>query len=260
MQIIDAFGKPLLFKQAAQRIISLVPSYTQTLFEIGAGEKVVGRTKYCIHPKKSIGQIPIVGGTKQVKDIALIQSLKPDLILCNKEENTPEMVAQLEQIAPVWVSEIQDLKDNQAFLKQLGVVTQCETKTLEINDKIATAFDSIKDINTIYSTLYLIWRAPFMAAATATFIDCILNQGGFTNVLNGQKRYPTLEMDELKTLNPEIVMLSSEPYPFKTKHIFEIQALLPNAKVILVDGERFSWHGSGIIKTPEYLKYLRNQL
>lgn len=260
MEIKDALGRTIELSSPPQRIISLVPSYTQSLFEIGAGEKLVGRTQYCIHPAYAVKNIPVVGGTKQIKDLGFIQSLQPDLILCNKEENTPEIVANLEAICPVWVSEIKDLADNHSFLELLGILTHCEAKVIEINEVIEFEFNTLNNITKRYSALYLIWRKPFMAAASHTFIDFILNKGGFTNVLKAQERYPTLDTDEISKLQVDVVMLSSEPYPFKKKHIREIQQLLPHSKVLLVDGERFSWHGSGIIKTPEYIKRLLEQV
>lgn len=249
-------GREVILDRSPERIISLVPSQTELLYELGVGERVVGQTVFCIHPKEGFEKTTKVGGTKKVK-YDVIDSLNPDLIICNKEENTKEIVDTLSKKYPVWVSDIVNLNDNAEMILKLGNMVDQLPKATEVVKEIEKNFSYLVH-ESKRTCLYLIWKNPYMAAAGGTFINEMLKYAGFDNVLSGRKRYPQLTEEEIHTLNPEVVLLSSEPFPFKEKHIAELRHLLPDAKIQLVDGEMFSWYGSRLAHAPEYFATLQD--
>ena len=236
------------------RIVSLVPSQTELLYDLGLADRVVGITKFCIHPAHWRNEKQIIGGTKKF-NFDTIDSLHPDLILGNKEENYKEGVDQLRDKYPVWMSDIFNLEDAITMIHSIGEITDTETNAKEVIRDLKTSFDHIIK-KSQQSVLYLIWKRPWMAAGQYTFINSMLEEIGLINCLE-TSRYPELTDDEIKKLNPEVVLLSSEPYPFKENHIREIQSLLPSSKIQLVDGEMFSWYGSRLRLAPVYFNGLR---
>jgi ABC-type Fe3+-hydroxamate transport system substrate-binding protein len=237
------------------RIVSLVPSQTELLFDLGLNDEVAGITKYCIHPSHWQSKKTVVGGTKNFQ-IEIIDRLKPDLIIGNREENTKGGIEELSKKYPVWMSEIYTLDDALKMIEGIGTLVSRPEKSRQIISEIRIGLDAIKKFPA-KKVLYLIWRKPWMAAGQNTFIRSMLEKIGLQNCLPENSRYPELSNDELKTLNPEVVFLSSEPYPFKEKHIEEIQGILPNAKVMLVDGEMFSWYGSRLVRACHYFNDLQ---
>lgn len=240
-----------------RRIVSLVPSQTELLYYLGLHEEVVGITKFCIHPPEWFQTKTRVGGTKNFSVNKILQ-LKPHLVIGNKEENTQEGIIMLEKQAPVWMSNITQLSDALQMITAIGNLTQTPLAAQKLAQKITTAFSLIEKPVKPLRVVYLIWQNPFMAAGYHTFIHAILTQVcGFFNALPPKaERYPALTYEELQTLQPDMVFLSSEPYPFKQKHAAAIQQLLPNAFVTLVDGEMFSWYGSRLLLTATYFKQL----
>jgi ABC-type Fe3+-hydroxamate transport system substrate-binding protein len=130
----------------------------------------------------------------------------------------------------------------------------------KIVDQIKYGFSQQQTTNYQLQTCYLIWKDPFMTVGGDTFINDMMNHAGFKNVFEKQNRYPEITIEQLQTVNSQLLLLSSEPFPFKQKHIYELQPLLPNAKIILVDGEMFSWYGSRLVKAPAYFQQLQNQV
>ncbi len=250
----DMLNREIVLEKQPERIISLVPSQTELLYELGAGERVVGQTVFCIHPEEGFKNTTKVGGTKKIK-YEVIDELQPDLIICNKEENTKEIVDTLSKKYPVWVSDIYNLKDNSEMILKLGNIVNQLPKAMEIVKEIEKNF-SYLSFEKRPTCLYLIWKNPYMAAANHTFINEMLQHAGYNNVLQHKKRYPQLTEEEMQKLDPEVVLLSSEPFPFAEKHIAELQQLLPKAKIQLVDGEMFSWYGSRLMHAPEYFATL----
>ncbi|MBI1225341.1 MAG: ABC transporter substrate-binding protein [Bacteroidetes bacterium] len=248
-----------------KRIISLVPSQTELLFGLGLEDEVVGVTKFCVHPKEKYRSKTQVGGTKNVS-FEKIAALKPDLIIANKEENDRSQIEQLQAIYPVWASDISTLEDALGMIKSVGEITGTSEKASALANRIASAFHSLVssvapvNANSSIKVAYLIWYRPWMAVGSNTFIDNMLEQAGFTNIFNAKTRYPEITLEELASLNPDVVMLSSEPYPFKEKHFEEIKQLCPLAVVKLVDGELFSWYGNRMLQAVPYLVSLRNEL
>jgi ABC-type Fe3+-hydroxamate transport system substrate-binding protein len=256
MKFTDQIGREIKINQIPKRIVSLVPSQSELLFDLEVGERVVGITKFCIHPKEWQNTKTIVGGTKNV-NIEKIISLKPDLIIANKEENTKEEIESLSNVFPVWVSNILNFTDSLEMILEIGKFVGKIDESQIIVQKIKSSFSSLKPLKLKKKVLYLIWRKPWMSINSDTFIHDMLFKCGFENIVQDKSsRYPELTQNEIVHLNPEVVFLSSEPFPFKEKHIIELKSYLPNAKVLLVDGEAFSWYGSHLLKSGTYFKEL----
>lgn len=255
MLVQDQIGRQLRIPQFPKRIISLVPSQTELLFDLGLEQEIVGITKFCIHPQEKVKSIAKVGGTKNFR-VAHIAALQPDLIIANKEENYLEGIRQLETKYPVWISDIYNLSDALAMIQSIGAITNRTSQAEELNKKISSAFCNLLQPSTKRSIAYLIWKNPYMAAASKTFIDAMITQIGFTNIFSDKERYPEIDIAELSQRKPNYIFLSSEPYPFREKHIAELQMACPDSKVILVNGEMFSWYGSRLLKSAEYFQDL----
>jgi len=254
----DQLHREVILPFVPKRIISVVPSQTELLFHLGLGDEVIGITKFCIHPAEKFKTTTKVGGTKQL-NIDLIKQLNPDLIIANKEENERIQIEELMQLYPVWISDISNLDEALAMIAGVGQLVGREAEAKKLNQLIAERFSQLHIQQTYLSVAYLIWRKPYMVAGKDTFIDNLLTKCGLTNVFE-QDRYPEVTNQMLIKANPGVVFLSSEPYPFAQKHIDEFKALLPNAKVKLVDGEMFSWYGSRLLEAPGYFEGLINQL
>lgn len=248
-------GRRLKVPRSPQRIISLVPSQTELLYDLGLGKRVVGITKFCIHPQNWRAEKTVVGGTKQYH-LDRIEGLEPDLIIGNKEENEKDAIDQLAFRYPVWMSDIATLDDALLMIRQVGDLVNKTSEAGVIADSIQRDFAGIQQSLPKTLTLYLIWKGPYMAAGKGTFINVMMNCAGFENCISAL-RYPNLTLDEIKDLNPESILLSSEPYPFKEQHIDELREVLPNTKIQLVDGELFSWYGSRLLKSADYFERIR---
>lgn len=245
---LDAFPK---------RIVSIVPSQSELLWDLGLKEELVGITKFCIHPKELFETVTRIGGTKTL-NINKIRDLKPDLIIGNKEENEYSQIMELQKEFKVWMSDIYNLNGSLEMIRSLGEIVNRKEQA----DHLAGTIDlSFNDLNKIWkSVLYLIWK-PYMAAGKATFIGDMLQRMGLQNVIEKEdSRYPELTMKEICVLNPEILLLSSEPFPFKNEHLEEFKQQLPNTKILLVDGELFSWYGSRLKKSVAYFNELIKEL
>jgi ABC-type Fe3+-hydroxamate transport system substrate-binding protein len=254
----DQMGREIDLRNEPKRIISVVPSQTELLFDLGLADNVIGVTRFCIHPASAKETKTIVGGTKNLK-LDVIEKLEPDLIIANKEENEKSQIEALAEKFPVWISDIHDLDTSLEMIQKVGEITGCAEKALSITNEIEQNFTKLQPLSSI-SALYLIWRKPWMSIGSDTFIHHMLTRCGFENVCGDESRYPVLSDEDIKRLNPSIVLLSSEPYPFKEKHISEIQMLLPSARIELVDGEMFSWYGSRLLHAPQYLNELLEKL
>ena len=253
MSCIDQIGYQISLEVFPKRIISVVPSQTELLYDLGLENEVVGITKFCIHPKKWFETKVRVGGTKTL-DLEKIKQLKPDLIIANKEENTKKQIKELQQHFSVWTSDIRNLADSLEMIKQVGLITNTESKAKEIVSKIEKDFEHLSSIKKQpKSTLYFIWKDPYMSIGATTFIHDVMERAGFINVIETQENYPIITEEEIRTINPQLILLSSEPYPFKEKHIKQFEKICPNAQILLVDGELFSWYGSRLTKTVNYL-------
>ncbi len=228
-----------------QRIISLVPSLTELLIDLGLKERLIGRTRFCIHPESEVKDIPIIGGTKN-PSIDKVLALKPDYILANSEENRKEDVLRLRAETHVNVTEINTIEDALMTIHELGADLEKPQKAASLISSIQKELDDIPELPTV-RTSYLIWREPWMVAASDTYIDNVLSHWYLDNVFANQRRYPEITPGQLAEEQPELILLSSEPYPFKEKHVKEIREYCPDSTILLVDGEWFSWYGSRML-------------
>jgi len=258
----DHLDRNLYFPSVPLRIVSLVPSQTELLVSLGLEEMIVGVTKFCVHPDYLRSKVTVVGGTKQVR-IEKIKSLNPDIILCNKEENTVEIAESLHPIAPVHVSDINRLEDAYALISDYGHIFNCKERADALNRKIqveAFNFNHFLSGKKTFRVAYLIWKDPWMVAGGDTFINHLLELNGFENVFSNRLRYPEVTISELQEAGADFILLSSEPYPFKEDHISELTSHINFSKMILVDGEYFSWYGSRMVSAFEYFENLRKKL
>lgn len=254
----DHLGRALQLPKFPKRIVSLVPSQTEFLHSLGLEHEVVGITKFCIHPDSWFRSKARIGGTKKV-NIEKVAALKPDLVIANKEENTESDIRALEAICPVWISDISDLDSALDMMKKLGRITNRSDEAFEICNRIVNDFDQLTTTQNTTKVAYLIWKNPLMAAGNGTFIDAMLKLCGFENAVT-QSRYPIIENEELSNMNADLVMLSSEPFPFKGKHTAELRASFPSLKFMEVDGELFSWYGSRLLHSSAYFSSIISSL
>jgi ABC-type Fe3+-hydroxamate transport system substrate-binding protein len=254
----DQLNRPIHLTNTPKRIISLVPSQTELLVDLGLEDSLIGITKFCVHPKHLKASKTIVGGTKTIH-IDKIKSLQPDIILCNKEENTQEMIADLEQIAPVHISDIYNIDDCLEVIEMYGTLFSKEIEAEKLIQNISEKLEDFKafvsDKNS-FKVAYFIWKNPWMIAAKHTFIDEILRLNNFENFYETLERYPEITLDVNQPETANIVFLSSEPFPFKETHIEELRNFFPKATILVVDGEMFSWYGSRLLKAFDYFKTL----
>lgn len=260
MTYYDQLHRSLQINTTPTRIISLVPSQTELLVDLGLEASIVGVTKFCVHPKHLRISKAVVGGTKQI-NIEKIKALNPDIILCNKEENTKEMIEILEKVAQVHISDVYNLEDSFQLIEMYGELFK--------RDRIATALvGNIKlereafqlqfQNKTTLKAAYFIWKKPWMVAASDNFIHEMLKEAGFINVFENQNRYPEIHLDSATLAAADCIFLSSEPFPFKEAHVIALKSKFPDKEIKIVDGELFSWYGSRLLKSYEYFKTLHN--
>jgi ABC-type Fe3+-hydroxamate transport system substrate-binding protein len=259
IQSVDQLNRPVVLHQNPLRIVSLVPSITELLFDLGLRDEVIAITKFCIHPDEWYRSKTRIGGTKQL-DIDHIRHLNPDLIIANKEENDPGQVSILMNDFPVWVSDIHNLAEANFMIEKLSSLLNQETNGKKIISDINNEFKKLENFKKKIKTTYLIWNDPLMTVGGDTFISDIMFRAGFENVFNSQNRYPVITLNNLQMKQCEVILLSSEPYPYKEKHIEFFEKELPDSKIFLADGEIFSWYGSRMMKAPAYLIELRKKI
>jgi ABC-type Fe3+-hydroxamate transport system substrate-binding protein len=257
---------PQHFIRKPQKIISLVPSQTELLHYFGLDKEVIAITKFCVHPDEWFKNKIRVGGTKSI-NIDLIKKLQPDLIIANKEENEKEQIEELATEFNVWITDVNTLKDALAMIKDVGELTHKEKESETLITRIKDEFYQLQTSNQKLQTCYLIWQKPFITVGGDTFINDMMKYCSLQNIFETRNRYPEITLDDLHIANPpagrqgcQLVLLSSEPYPFKQKQIDELQQQLPGKKIVLVDGEMFSWYGSRLLKAPKYFKSLSESL
>jgi iron complex transport system substrate-binding protein len=264
----DQLGTIHTFETTPKRIVSLVPSQTELLFDLGLEESLVGITKFCVHPYHLKSTKKVIGGTKKVH-VEKIRLLQPDIIIANKEENTIEIVAELSKICPVWVTDIITLKDNMKMIEDFGILFNKRTEAQKWMDKINFAhidfldFIKDKDPETLgQKTAYFIWANPYMVAGNNTFINEMLKLNNFQNIYEDrEERYPEIIIQKMRIQgDPDLVLLSSEPFPFTDEHAFELGRFTHHAKTIFVDGEMFSWYGSRVLRAFEYFRKLHEHI
>ena len=254
----DALGRPVRLAEPPRRIVSLVPSQTELLAALGLDAEVVGLTRFCAHPAGWKDAKAIVGGTKNVS-ADRVRQLEPDLVIANKEENVREQVEALDDIAPVYVTDVADVSGALGMIRDVGTLVGRPPEAARLAEAIEVGFRTLPAWPPLRA-LYLIWRDPWMTVGDDTIIADVMRRGGLSNAAAGRQRYPALTDDEVRALAPDVVLLSSEPYPFREPHLAEVRALVPGARAVLVDGEPFSWYGSRLLDAPGALRALRTTL
>lgn len=261
MKVKDQLDREIELSKPFKRIVSLVPSLTELIVDLGLENELEGITKFCIHPKDLKSKKTIVGGTKKVH-LDKIKDLDPDLILCNKEENTLEMVKELESITQVHVSNVITFEDSIDLIKDYGVLfNKTETATNLVSELINQKNLFREKLNSKkLRVAYFIWRKPWMVVGGKTFINSMLEINGWENIYkNADSRYPEISLENLKEQKPDLILLSSEPFPFRQNHLDEIREF-SNPRIEIVDGEFFSWYGSRQLKAFQYFHELQNYL
>lgn len=256
VEITDQMGRQVRLFYPPLRIVSLVPSQTELLFDLGLRKQLVGVTKFCIYPEHARHKAQVIGGTKNF-DFVKIRATQPDLIIGNKEENYAEGIAELANSYPVWMSNITDLTEALDMIRRVGELTGKHHSADLLAAEIAASFAALATPAPLIPAAYFIWRKPYMAAASSTFINDMLRRAGFRNVFAHLGRYPEISPEQLAAAAPARILLSSEPYPFQEKHLAEFRAICPAATVQLVDGELFSWYGSRLRLSAAYFQTLR---
>jgi ABC-type Fe3+-hydroxamate transport system substrate-binding protein len=251
----DQTGRTISLEKSPSRIISLVPSQTELLFDLGLDETVVGITKFCVHPDNWFRKKTRIGGTKN-PDIEKINLLRPDLIIANKEENVQSDIERLSAHFPVWVSDVKNLPEAIRMIHSIGSITDKTDAAEIICRNIQANFNRLQPITEPIPAAYLIWKNPFMTVGNDTFIHDMLSRCGLKNIFESQRRYPETNLNELREKGCRLLLLSSEPYPFRDKHIKELNEQLPHTRILIVNGEFFSWYGSRLQTAPAYFERL----
>lgn len=254
----DQTGNRIEIPAPPRRIVSIVPSQTELLYDLGLEEEVVGITKFCIHPEAWFRSKTRVGGTKQL-NTETIQQLNPDLVIANKEENVKVQVEELARHYRVWISNIHDLDTACGMISSIGEITGRAERAGQLVHVIRNEFTQLQPA-VLRKAVYLIWQNPYMTVGGDTFIHHMLEKAGFINLAGSLQRYPVIELAAIRELKPEVLLLSSEPYPFKEKHRAALEKDLPGTKVLLADGEYFSWYGSRLLQAPGYFRQLQQQI
>lgn len=247
------------FRPPARRIVSLVPSLTAAVFRLGAGDRVVGRTDYCVRPAGLVEAIPVVGGTKNA-DPQRVLAQQPDLVLATREENSQRRVQHIAAVCPVWLGDPRSPQDVPALWRELGAIVE-RPEGEELARAVATRLECLHSqvLARRPRALYLIWKDPWMAAGRETYIGALLELAGFENAAPeapGRGRYPKLEPPELEQLEVDAYLFSSEPYPFRLPADLGPLAaelvgrsedgfrLRSGALAVEADGAAFGWYPS----------------
>jgi ABC-type Fe3+-hydroxamate transport system substrate-binding protein len=232
---------------APQRIVSLVPSLTEALFALGAGERVVGRTRYCTQPPRAVGRVPKVGGTKKV-DVARVLELEPDLVVAVKEENSRENVEALAgEGVPVFFGAPETVEGAIRMLRDLAARVEAPgaEHVLEPIERVVERLGARR--GPARRVFVPIWKSPYMGVGSDTYVHDVLKVSGGENVFGEETRYPVVTLQEIEALRPEVVLLPDEPYPFSAEDLPEIYALdipaVREDRVHLVDGKLLTWYG-----------------
>jgi ABC-type Fe3+-hydroxamate transport system substrate-binding protein len=239
------------------RIVSLVPSWTEYVVDLGCAEELVGRTKFCVRAGEEAERIQVIGGTKRIH-LDQVEQLKPDLVIASREENTREDVEACRAFTEVLVTDVRTIPDAFEALETIGVALQRAAAGVTWRSNIEQAWGEPRTGHA--EALYAIWQKPLMVAGYDTYIHAVMNWWGIGNAApaSAEGRYPELHAGHLDELAGIPILLASEPYPFASKHCahFASAGLRP----MLVDGEAFSWYGSRMLHTVDYLKAMHKAL
>ena len=262
----DALGVQHPLADDHPRIVSLVPSITELLFYLGLGERVVGRTSFCIHPEAPLADVPRVGGTKTLR-MDKLRALRPSHVIVNIDENRQEDVAPIAEFAPhIIVTHPLTPDDNLALYRLIGGIFGRQRETEQLCADFERARDALAEAAAtlpLRRVLYLIWRDPWMTVSRDTYIAQMLALANWQTVCHDpQTRYPEVSADEDLLLDTDIVLFSSEPFPFKPAHVDEWRQLTGNTRTPceFIDGEMTSWYGNRAVEGLRYLRELATRI
>ncbi|MEO8055132.1 MAG: helical backbone metal receptor [Acidobacteriota bacterium] len=233
------------------RLLSLCPSITESLAALGAAGDLVGATRYCIHPKEQLKDVPRVGGTKN-PDLAAIRAAKPDLVFCNAEENRGADIEALRREFTVDVSHPRTVAEIPALLRHFGAVAGKREESEKISLKVEEALERVEEearlTGSRFRFVYLIWKDPWMTVGPRTYVADLLRRVGGRLSLeeesSGGPDYPATSENAIVLSRPDVLILPDEPYPFGGKDAAFWRERLPAAcRVVVVKGEDFCWHG-----------------
>lgn len=256
MEFNDQMGNLIRLAGPPRRIISLVPSLTELLFDLGLEEQIVGVTDYCWAPPDKIGRAAKIGGPKKF-DFNVIRGLDPDLAIGDKEENYKDGVLQLRESTPVWLSDVRSLEDALEMIEGVGELVDRFENARQLVDEIRTNFECLPPFPFL-RTAYLVWKEPFLAAGGDCFINDMLLRCGFKNIFQDRPRYPEVSLDEIR--EAELILLPCEPCDFQPEDIKLLSRECPAARILEVDGTMFCWYGSRLKAAPGYYQSLRERL
>lgn len=242
----------------SRSIISLVPSLTEFLVHPDINADLIGRTKFCIHPEERLKEIPAFGGTKNPK-IEAIRQAKPDIVVMNREENRKEDAEAIAAFARVIITEIDTVEQALDAMTSLGALLGKEAASQNLIGRIRREIPA-PDTFPPLRTAYLIWREPWMSVASETYIHDVMRIFGLENIFADQNRYPSFSPEALADLDPELVLLSSEPFPFKEHHATELRNAGVHGEILFVDGTWFSWYGSRMLEAFKAIKKWRSAI
>jgi ABC-type Fe3+-hydroxamate transport system substrate-binding protein len=252
MQIADDMGFRVELEHPPTRIVSLVPSWTQTLFGLGFDSEIVGVTKFCVEPAAAVASIPKVGGTKN-PDIAAIVKLDPELVIANAEENRREDIEQIRAAGvQVFTTYPRTVPGAVESILRMGRALGRETAAAAMAKEITLTVSGIEASLGVWSKLRLrvfcpIWKNPWMSFNADTYAHDVLRMLGYNNIFaSAGERYPATTLEEAVELRPDIVILPDEPYAFDESDIAELKPLLPPAlsrRVLIVCGRDLHWYG-----------------
>jgi len=260
----DAVGTLHQRADSSARIVSLVPSITELICDLGLAAQLVGRTGFCVHPREALRSVPKVGGTKDV-NLAKVRALAPTHALLNIDENEKPVAAALAQFVPnLIVTHPLGPLDNPTLFRLLGGIFGREQAAETLCARFGTAHDTLVQAARAWPrqrVLYLIWKDPWMTVARDTYISRTLALAGWDTLpAAATTRYPRVDLDPALLRDVELLLLPSEPYRFRERHVTALRALpfMQEVPVALIDGEMTSWYGSRAIAGMDYLRRLRS--
>ena len=253
MDFKDQMNNTIRLHEYPRRIVSLVPSQTELLFDLGLEDEIVGVTQFCIYPREKVYKRVKIGGPKKFR-FEVIDKIQPDLIIGNKEENYLKGILRLQEKYPVWMSDIVTLEDALLMIRGVGQLVNRAENANQIISEIKARMDRLKNYP-LMKVAYFIWKNPYIVAGGDTFITNMLHKCGFINLFSKTSRYPKITLDQIG--ETEVILLSSEPYPFNHEDVVFFRRNFPNHSVFLVDGTMFSWYGSRLKYAAAYYRTLR---
>ncbi len=248
----DSLGRSFSFPEPPRRVVSLVPSITETLFDLGAGETVIGITDFCIFPESM--ERPRLGGTKN-PDVQAIRALAPDLVHMNLEENLERHAREIESFAPVFVSEPKSTGDVSALITNLGGVHGCAARAAAIVAELRTELQQMPQ--DLFTFACPIWKKPWMWCGGDTYVSNLVGMAGGLNILQERARYPAIELPSVVAMRPNVIFLPDEPYAFRTSDAQELSRASDARVIGPFPGHLFTWHGT---RTIQGLRFLREIL